>query len=203
MSNPFLNTQSGKQFTLVPVYRDRIDVEDIAHALSHICRFNGHTNKFYSVAQHSLMVSDKIPGTPRERLAALLHDAAEAFVCDIPSPIKPLLGHKYHDLYEYVQRQINLKFGVHYVLPITYYKRLKEYDKAACVLEAQAFFGLDRKDLRERGFSVDLVELWTPWEPTVLWYEGGRDPETCRYEFLDKFYGLQSTIVQENDNVTT
>lgn len=76
-----------------------IDIEDIAHALSHICRFTGHTRSFYSVAEHCVRAADyntmtSIHGTMGKRsrrmaLATLLHDASEAYLTDIPRPLKP------------------------------------------------------------------------------------------------------------------
>ncbi|MFN9115813.1 MAG: phosphohydrolase [Bacteroidota bacterium] len=76
-----------------------IDIEDIAHALSHICRFTGHTRTFYSVAEHCTRAADyntmtSIHGTMGKRsrrlaLATLLHDASEAYLTDIPRPLKP------------------------------------------------------------------------------------------------------------------
>lgn len=198
--SPFIHTRSLKRFTLAPVDPDQIDIEDIAHALSYICRFNGHVSRFYSVAQHSLMVSDKMPGTVREKLAALLHDAAEAFVCDIPSPFKPVLGANYRLLYDSVQGAIDRKFGVSHNMSIAYYERLHWYDKAACVLEAQAFFELTADELENAGFPVDLIGLWEPWNPNFLLEEGDAGFITVYNDFLDRFHALQDAIKQETSN---
>lgn len=80
---------------------DKISVEDIAHALSNVCRYGGHCKRFYSVAEHAVFVSRRVGamgGDVRAQLAGLHHDDAEAYLGDIPRPIKPLLGQVYADL---------------------------------------------------------------------------------------------------------
>ena len=85
----WIQTFSGKKFNLFNPNPDDILIEDIAHSLSNLARFNGHTDKFYSVAQHSVYCSFKSPH--RLSLAALLHDGAEAYLGDIVSPLKSFL----------------------------------------------------------------------------------------------------------------
>jgi len=88
MSDFWIQTVSGKAFDLLDPQPDMIDLDDIAHALSQLCRFTGHVpGGIYSVAQHSCFVSDNLP-TPELRRAGLLHDAAEAYVSDLSNPLK-------------------------------------------------------------------------------------------------------------------
>ena len=85
----YISTYLGNRFWPTEPRIDRIDIEDIAHGLAYQCRFNGQTSAFYSVAQHSIMVANILP--PHLHKAALLHDAAEAYLGDIVKPLKHLL----------------------------------------------------------------------------------------------------------------
>lgn len=88
MDNPYVSTFLGHRFFLTRPHIDDIAIEDIAHGLAYQCRFNGQTQAFYSVAQHSLMVMQLVPAPLR--FAALLHDAAEAYLGDMVKPLKNL-----------------------------------------------------------------------------------------------------------------
>jgi hypothetical protein len=88
LENGWIETMHGR----FDLKNPKFDINDIAHALSQIARFNGHTKRFYSVAEHSLMVADLMEGLglgdPRE---GLLHDATEAYLSDVPAPFKQFL----------------------------------------------------------------------------------------------------------------
>lgn len=86
---PTIQTYTGLEFDVTRLDPALIRIEDIAHALSCMPRFAGHTQWFYSVAQHSVHVSQLVP--PHLAKAALLHDAAEAYILDMPTPIKAML----------------------------------------------------------------------------------------------------------------
>lgn len=94
----YVTTYSGKKLTFLDPKPEDILLEDIAHCLANICRYNGATKYHYSVAQHSCNVSAMVfarTKDPEQALAALMHDASEAYLCDIPRPIKPhLKGYK-------------------------------------------------------------------------------------------------------------
>jgi len=84
-----ITTHSGLAFPFLAARSEHIVLSDIAHALSMLCRFGGHCARFYSVAEHSVLVARRCP--PQHRLWGLLHDAAEAYMGDIPKPIKAVL----------------------------------------------------------------------------------------------------------------
>lgn len=86
----FIQTFTGKMIDVLDLDINLLDIRDIAHSLSLQCRFNGHSGEFYSVAQHCVYVSKQLPD--HLKLAGLMHDATEAYLCDIPSPLKPFLA---------------------------------------------------------------------------------------------------------------
>lgn len=105
----YIQTLSGQHFNYRNIQPENIVIDDIATALSHTCRFAGHLPEFYSVAQHSVLVSQLVPD--EFAMEALLHDASEAYCCDIPSPLKALLP-DYQCIEIYVDSVIRQKFGL-------------------------------------------------------------------------------------------
>src|SRR5690606_28894528 len=103
-----IRTHSGNYIDVLNPNPDLIDINDIAHSLSMQCRFGGHTKVFYSVAQHSVECAKRV--SPEFQLAALLHDASEAFLLDIPSPIKHRLTN-YKEIENTLMQVIAKKFS--------------------------------------------------------------------------------------------
>lgn len=104
-------TRTGKRFDLLDPKVEQVELNDIAHALSNICRFGGHTVKHYSVAQHSVIVASMVPANRKMRLAALFHDSAEAYVGDMVSPLKHAMPN-FSEAEDRVAAVIQQKFGV-------------------------------------------------------------------------------------------
>ena len=107
---PDILTSTGQYLSLVRPDPDCITIEAIAHALANICRFGGHVRPFYSVAEHSVRVaaSDYVPSWLK--FDALMHDAAEAFVGDMPSPLKRLIP-EFRAMERRIMAAIEHRFG--------------------------------------------------------------------------------------------
>jgi len=145
MMQPTILTHSGNYFNLLRPDYSTFTVGDIAHALSHICRYTGHVHTFYSVAQHSVAVSHLVP--PEHALAGLMHDAAEAFIGDVSSPLKSLLP-QYKAIEARVEAVIADRFGLTALMD----PRVKELDDR--ILEDERCVLL-----------CDPPFPWTPREP--------------------------------------
>ena len=98
-----IRTFTGKTINIFEPDPEQICIEDIAHALSNLCRFNGHTKRFYSVAQHCVSCYNMVD--VKYKKAALLHDAAEAYLTDLPRPIKNEMP-EYRDLEDKLMKAI-------------------------------------------------------------------------------------------------
>ena len=162
---PEIQTFSGLRFNPLGPDPSQIAIVDIAQALGNMCRFGGHCRSFYSVAQHSCLLADLVAaegGGRADQLWALLHDAAEAYLVDLPHPLKHRsdLGERFQAVEGQLQRVILQRFG----LPPEPPPRLKEIDrsllaaeKAALVAPSWAWPELDR---------VEAVVLEIdPWPP--------------------------------------
>ncbi len=134
---------SGRRLDLLDPSPLDIEIEDIAHGLARVARWNGQTTgaHAFSVAQHSVVVEEIAahikPGLdPKWRLAALLHDAAEYVIGDMISPFKAALGYDYKAFEERLERAIHLRFGLPPRTPPDIKKLVKEADRACAYFEA-------------------------------------------------------------------
>jgi 5'-deoxynucleotidase YfbR-like HD superfamily hydrolase len=139
------NTSTGRTIDFLNPSEDQIDIEDIATALSRICRFGGHCSVFYTVAQHSLLVmklvelslaDGKTRTNAKLNLEALLHDASEAYLGDMISPLKHIVGASYRTLEHNFETVIAQKFGISYTEDVK--RIIKQSDILALELEHEA-----------------------------------------------------------------
>jgi hypothetical protein len=118
----WIQTARGRQFWLIDPRADEVFIDDIAHALSMLCRFGGHCTRFYSVAEHSVLLSRA--SAPDDRRWALLHDASEAYLVDVPRPLKPFLK-GYQEAEANIMAAVCERFDLGTDMP----PRVKEFDK--------------------------------------------------------------------------
>jgi uncharacterized protein len=144
---------SGRRLDLLDPTPMDIEVEDIAHGLAFVARWNGQTHGDwpYSVAEHSLLVEEiftrQNPGiAPRWQLAALLHDAPEYVIGDMISPVKAAIGAQYGELDSRLTAAVHLRFGLPAQLPAPIKKTIKAADKISAWLEAVQIAGFSETE---------------------------------------------------------
>ena len=183
---------SGRRLNLLEPSPLDIEIEDIAHGLARVARWNGQTSGAFafSVAQHSLLVETLVgveaPQLARRwRLAALLHDGPEYVVGDLITPFKNAIGSDYKQIEHMLQEAIHIRFGLPARLPTDIAKLIKRADKTAAFSEA-----------------VDLAGFTEPEARRVLGYRrkarteplGAQPPDEVKAGFLARFaelYGSQ------------
>ena len=139
---------SGRRLDLLDPTPMDIEIEDIAHGLAFVARWNGQTRGdfAYSVAEHSLLVETLFariePKAPAKwRLAALLHDAPEYVIGDMISPVKAAVGPGYGALDERLTAAIHIRFGLPAQIPAAIKKKIKEADRLSAWMEATRIAG--------------------------------------------------------------
>ena len=132
----FIGTFSGLRFWPLDPDPAKILIDDVAHALAHQCRFGGHASRFYSVAEHSVHVSKLCP--PEHALWGLLHDASEAYLVDLPRPLKRLPEFAvYREAERRLQRAVAVRFGLPPYQPAS----VAEADDTMLWIEAHPLLG--------------------------------------------------------------
>jgi uncharacterized protein len=170
---PEILTISGRYFNYVTPETSVFTIEDIAYGLSHVCRFAGHCKEFYSVAQHSVLVSRIVPA--HLALAGLMHDAAEAFMGDVASPLKQLIP-QYKDIERRVERAIFERFHIAFPLP----GEVKNADLIALATEQR-----DLMTAHDQNVWV-LTRGLAPLDETII----PLDAPAARRAFLARFREL-------------
>jgi hypothetical protein len=157
----WMQTYTGRQFFPLDPRPEDIDPLDIAHALSLICRYGGHTKRFYSVAEHCVLMADAVE--PEFALWALLHDATEAYVGDMVRPLKHHMP-EYRAVEDRLMAVIAERFGLSGSMP----DAVKDADNRILLTERAALLspppipwqqdGLEPLDVRVRAFGPELAE---------------------------------------------
>ncbi len=167
---------SGRRLDLLGPSPLDVEIEDIAHGLARVARWNGQTfgDHAFSVAQHSLLVErigalQHADCTPRERLATLLHDAPEYVIGDLISPFKAVIDTPYKQVEERLHAAIRIRFGLPAKIPQPMQARIKKADQAAAYFEAVRLAGFADAEAarffgRPSGIGVErIAEMLAPW----------------------------------------
>jgi len=179
-----ISTSSGRFFDLLKPEEYDFDIEEIATSLSNLCRYTGHVNRFYSVAEHSVLVSRLVP--ERLALTGLLHDASESFIGDVSSPLKKLLP-EYQQIEDRVQTAIARHFGLEYPYPA----EVHEADKR--------MYWQERQEVANNGVRD---ELWhQDLRATRRVSATGLAPHMARRMFLSRYKEIMKDNDQRNGQV--
>jgi len=176
-----MRTASGTSFDFINPKIEQVNIEDVSHYLSNLCRFNGATNKFYSVAQHSVIVSKMVP--EKFMYEGLMHDAAEAYLGDIITPFKRLLQRIsfFSIITERVEKTVAIALGAHYPED----KIVKTADTILKSIEA-------------KQFKVHLDYELPEYKNTTNEHIEALSQEDSKKLFLERFYEL-SELNEENN----
>lgn len=185
IDGPTIQLRSGRYVEPLNLDPSDVTIEDVAHSLSNQCRFSGHTSSFYSVAQHSVLVAGSCASTGCDVetiLWALLHDASEAYLVDLPRPIKhaPGIGSFYR------KAEVNAMNAVVVAFDLRGFEMPPEVHAADV-----AVLAAERRDLMPKGDEtwavLDGVRPYPSVRPIVPW-----SPESARALFLRQYASLNS-----------
>ena len=170
----WISTYTGREFHVFKPVLEEIDINDIARALSMLCRFNGHVKKFYSVGQHSVLVSRLV--NPEYALEGLLHDATEAYIGDLVRPLKIFMS-------EFVaaEKTLELAIAQKFNLNISeeVHLQIKKADNIALITEA-----------RDLVASKVIMSRFSPEIQPLKKKIRGLKPSDAEQKFLERYYEL-------------
>lgn len=185
IGDQWISLLSGGRFNYNKPEESDVTIEDIASALSNVCRFSGHLPRFYSVAQHCVNASRLVPEDLT--FTALMHDTAEAFTNDLPTPLKWALP-VFKELETKIEHAMSTKFGFHFPYP----PEIKEADTIMLMLE--------------KFYVKEDSSIWPKYEQhtksTLRRYRGLVDldswqPRRAKREFLERFEELNNERIEQ------
>lgn len=186
---------SGRRLDLLDPSPVDVEIEDIAHGLSRVARWNGQTRGewAFSVAQHSVMVEalavEIEPGlNARDRLRALLHDASEYVVGDMISPFKNAIGVDYRSVEDRLQQAIHIRFGLPPESPVALKKLIKRADRQAAWLEATAIAGFGVAEANRLWGKPPAVPREGPFDATPV------PPEQAKARMVARHASLMAAL---------
>jgi len=201
MKDAWIQTYTGKMVRIFDFDESQVCIEDIAHALSRQCRFGGHCRPFYSVAEHSVRVYNLMTSMYNSlgtincytKFFALMHDAAEAYLGDMPRPIKKVCPW-YGEIEENVMQVILLEFKIEHYSDVN-----KFVDRDLVQLADDILLVTERRDLMTlTNENWGMARTVLPLKNTIIPY----CPDEAKRLFLDIFYSREiSNIHGAKDSV--
>lgn len=181
---PYIETSIGRKFYLLAADPGFV-ITEIAHALSNACRYGGHCSQFYSVAEHSVLVSEIAEKLKLcDPFEALMHDASEAYICDIPGPWKHMLPD-----YQKLERDLEEKLQAFFQLPPKT-SGCKEADLIALMVEGRTLLTSRGETMIEGGIPArfgDLADVWIAHRGKSVF---GLSPAGARTSFMHRYEKL-------------
>lgn len=184
---------SGRRLDLIDPSPVDVEIEDIAHGLARVARWNGQTKgeHAFSVAQHSLLVLDIAQRmfdemTPDKLLMVLLHDAPEYVVGDMISPFKAVMGGEYKQVEARLLGAIHMRFGLPGTTPVRLKTSIKKADRCAAYYESTLLAGFDETEA-QRFFGIPFHD--TPSKVLLK----PMPPREAQQRFLDAFRGIEKS----------
>ena len=169
-SDPYITTFTGKKFYIKRPSVEMLCIEDIAHALSMQCRYNGHCPYYMSVAEHSVIMSELVP--EEHALWGLLHDASECYIPDVPRPLKAVLTNL--DAFEdKILKVVATKYGLPWPMPESVHKIDSQY------------VGTEAR-LLWKDAVPEWTKFYTPMEIELNFWT----PKQAERAFIEKFEEL-------------
>lgn len=156
----WMQTYTGRAVYPMDLSPEDICIEDIAHSLAHQCRYNGHSLRFYSVAEHSVLVARwlRSKGTDAVALEGLLHDATEAYLSDVPRPVKPFLVG-----YQEAEKRAWYAIAETYNLPYVPHPAVKDADNRILHDERIQNMARSERDWELTGVRLGVtLQFWSP-----------------------------------------
>lgn len=151
-----ITTYSGLEYNILEPKLETVNIYDIAHALANSCRYNGHCNQFYSIAEHCVHVSYQVP--EKDALAGLLHDASEAYVGDMVKPLKKFMNY----FKEIEDKNVNIiyhRFGLEPKEPDS----VKEADYKMLLTEQRQLFNKRNENIKHPVSAYEMkIHCWEP-----------------------------------------
>lgn len=161
---PFIRTFSGK----VMYFDDpgpSIAIEDIANGLANNCRWSGQCKGFYSIAQHSVLVSKVI--APNYALYGLLHDASEAYTGDVSHPLKKMIGDLFRPIENKIEAAVWKRYGLEQPNQVVQ-EHIKDADMSVALAEARVLMDMEMTYKNVRPAKVDLTHQWDHRDAKIM-----------------------------------